>query len=167
MKTRRIVWIVVIVLLAGAAVTVNAGELRINARAALTTLSLRVGVEYRFGRYLGVQADIGSSINIFTADLCGVVYLLDASSPWQVNLLVGVPNAGVNWLFDEGMVTVGGSVGVSYRFDNDVSLGGLLGAGYPFFFVPGSGWEIRKDTNLPLGVWPDAAVFLSFVPRRR
>jgi hypothetical protein len=163
----RVLIVAAVLLLFVPVITATAGELRITARAALTTLSLRVGVEYRFGRYLGLQADIGSSINVFTADLCGVIYLLDAANPWQVNLLLGVPNAGANWLFDEGMVTLGGSVGVSYRLSNDVSLGGLLGAGFPFFFVPGSGWETRPEADLPLGLWPDAAIFVSFPPCRR
>mgnify|MGYP001081212410 CR=1 FL=1 len=167
MKRRVLVIVLLIVMFFVTPAYAKAGELRITARAALTTLSLRVGVEYRFGRFLGVQADIGSSIMMFTADLCGVIYLLDDANPWQVNLMLGVPNAGANWLFDEAMVTSGGSVGVSYRFSSNVSLGGLLGAGFPLFFVPGSGWETRPEANLPLGLWPDAAIFVSFPPCRR
>ena len=161
---RRVFAIAFVFLLVVGVMAADSGELRITARAALTTLSLRVGVEYRIGRYLGIQANVGSSIQIFTADLCGVIYLIDAANPWQVNILLGVPNAGVNWLFDEAMTTFGGSLGVSYRFNNNVSLGGLLGAGFPLFFVPGSGWETRDDTGLPLGLWPDAAIFVSFPP---
>lgn len=135
------------------------GDLRITIRADWM-FTLRAGVEYRFGRYLGIQADIGTNVLTVAADLCAVVYVMEPESPWQFNLLLGIPHAGMPLTLDGGMVTLGGSIAAGYRFENDFGLDFRLGEGFPFFFEEGK--DVIRDVGFPFGLWPDIALGVSF-----
>jgi len=156
-------WILVILCLMVAA-TAFGGDLRVTIRADWM-FSLRAGIEYRFGRYFGIQADLGTNTQLLAADLCGVFYAMEPESPWQFNLLFGIPNAATPLtIVDGGFVSVGGSIGVGYRFENDFGLDFRVGEGFPFFFEEGK--DMIRDISFPFNLWPDVAFGVSFPPRR-
>jgi hypothetical protein len=140
-----------------------AGDLRITIRADWM-FTLRAGIEYRFGRYFGIQTDIGTNTQIVAVDICGVVYALPSESPWQVNLLLGIPNAGMPLTFGAGFVSIGGAVGIGYRLESGMGLDFRLGEGFPFFFEEGK--EVIRDISFPLNLWPDLAIGISLPTRR-
>ncbi|MBU8914201.1 MAG: hypothetical protein KOO61_09275 [Spirochaetales bacterium] len=153
-------WILTLLVLMMAA-TVFGGDLRVTIRADWM-FTLRAGIEYRFGRYFGIQTDIGTNTQLLAADLCGVFYAMDAESPWQVNFLFGIPNAAMPLSFNAGFISVGGSIGVGYRFENDFGLDFRVGEGFPFFFEEGK--DMIRDISFPFDLWPDVAFGVSFPP---
>ena len=131
------------------------GDLRITIRADWM-FTLRAGIEYRFGRYFGIKTGVGTNTQMLAVDACGVFYAMGPESPWQFNLLVGIPNAGMPMTFDSGFVSVGGSVAIDYRFENDFGLDFRVGEGFPFFFENGK--DVIRDISFPLNLWPDVAL---------
>ena len=69
-------WILVFLCLM-MATTAFGGDLRITIRADWM-FTLRAGIEYRFGRYFGIQTDIGTNTQLLAADVCGVFYAMEA-----------------------------------------------------------------------------------------
>lgn len=122
--------------------------------------TLRAGIEYRFGRYLGIKADIGTNFVQVAGDLCGVLYAIAPESPWQANLLFGVPNIGAPVTLDGVMVSPGVSVETGYRWTSGVGVDLRLGEGFPFFFEEGK--DIIRPVSLAFGLWPDIALGVSF-----
>ena len=151
-------WFLVFLVLLMAA-TAFGGDLRVTIRADWM-FTLRAGIEYRFGRYFGIQTDIGTNTQLLAADLWGAFYAMEPESPWQFNLFLGIPNASMPLSFDAGFISVGGSIGVGYRFENNFGLDFRVGEGFPFFFEEGK--DMIRDINFPFGLWPDVAFGVSF-----
>ena len=137
----------------------HAGELRLSVRADWM-LTLRAGLEYRFNRYLGIQGSIGTNTLVVAADLAAVVYAFPGTSAWQLNLLVGIPNAAVPVSLDGGFVSFGGSLQASYRLPNALGIDFRIGEGFPLFFEGDS--DTIRDVDFPFGLWPDLGLGVSF-----
>ncbi len=153
-------WIFLISLIFVAFFT-SAGELRLDVSADWM-LTIRGGIEYRFNRFLGVQTKIGTNTQLLAFDFTGVFYFLDETTPWRINLLAGIPNAAMPLTFNAGMISVGASILVGYRFKNELTVDLRIGAGFPFFFEEGK--SVIRDIQFPFGLWPDLAVIFSFPP---
>lgn len=129
-------------------------------------LSLRYGMEHRFNDRIGGRFDIGASpVGLIVADVLMFVYLLPESKKWQVNICAGITNAGVPFSFNEAMVALGASVLVRRRLTDILNFEFRLGEGFPFFFAKDK--DIIRDTDLPLGLWPDIMIGLSWTPRKK
>jgi hypothetical protein len=124
-------------------------------------LGTRVGAEVFLAPRVSIRADGGVSIfGLVLADALLGVSLADPEAPVAMQLLLGVPNAGTPVTFAGAMVSVGGTLHPSVRLGECCRLGVRLGAGFPFFFERDR--PIIRETRLPLGLWPDAGVDLTW-----
>ncbi len=127
-------------------------------------LSLRLGAETELGNRTRLKGDFGASLlGLVVADALLVVPLMEPAEPWNLDLLLGIPNAAAPVTFAGGMVSVGGSIRVGRRLRTGNRLSLRLGGGYPFFFEPNR--PVMRDTNLPLNLWPDIGLELRLTPR--
>jgi hypothetical protein len=137
----------------------TANELRITARADWM-LTLRSGVEYHFHRNIGIQADLGTNLQLIALDAGVVFFILDEDQPWRLNVILGIPNAAMPLTYPAGMLSFGGSAALGYGFRNGFTLDIRVGAGYPLFFEHDR--EMIRDTGFPLHLWPDLAIVGGF-----
>lgn len=117
---------------------------------------LSVGIRVRANRPLGFQASLGANTLLIAGSLNGLVFLRAPEHPWQVNILFGVPCASVPLSFDGGMLSLGGSIGFSYRFPSQRALELRGGGGFPLFF------EAGKPFVRDIRFWPDLSIGMSF-----
>lgn len=97
-------------------------------------LGIRGGLEYRFNRYAGIRSDLGVSIlGLAIADVLGVVYFLPEKSSFEVNFLLGVPNALAPLTFEAGMVSFGGALFLGYKTKNKYVWYIRIGEAFPLF----------------------------------
>jgi hypothetical protein len=145
-----------------AAVAVPSQELRSLARLDWM-LTLRGGVEWQFGRVVGVRAGLGTNTRLLAADAGLQFDLAPDALRFRWKIVIGVPNAAMPFT-PAGIISLGGSMIFGVRFESGVSLDFRIGSGYPLFFE--SGESMFRDTSFPLGLWPDLAVTLGFQARR-
>lgn len=125
-------------------------------------LSMRIGIEYRFLPILGFRTDIGASIlGMLVGDVFFVFYLFPEQDNFQLNIMLGVPNAGMPFTFNTGMISLGASLAVGWRFSKFFSMHLHIGAGFPLFFEQGR--DMIRDINYPLGLWPDLGLGFSLI----
>ena len=140
------------------------------------SLGIRGGVEYRFNRYSGIRGDIGiSMLQVPSASLFYVVYLMPENEKLRLNFLFGVPNImtpfELNPFKPYLMTSFGGSFLIGYNFTDFISADLRLGGGLPLFFgdkdkpilrpflrlpIPGS------EEVFPLYFFPDLAASVNF-----
>ena len=126
-------------------------------------LGVRFGVEAPLSARLSARADLGISMfGLITGDALLGVALVEPSGPAAVLLLLGVPNAGAPVTFAGAMMSVGGTIQPSVRVGERCRLGLRIGAGFPFFFEANR--PVVRETNLPLGLWPDAGIDVAWRP---
>jgi hypothetical protein len=124
-------------------------------------LSVRGGLEHRLDSRLGFKGDLGVSImGLLTADAFFVAYFLPPESNFRLNLLIGVPNAGVPLSFTAGMVSFGGSIQFGFHLTENVLMDIRLGAGFPLFFEEDK--DVIRDIPFPLDLWPDFTISVDF-----
>jgi hypothetical protein len=124
-------------------------------------LSVRGGIEHRLDSRLGFKGDLGVSImGLLTADAFFVAYFLPPESDFRLNLLIGVPNAGVPLSFTAAMVSFGGSLQFGFHLTENVLMDIRLGAGFPLFFEEDK--DVIRDIAFPLDLWPDLTVSVDF-----
>jgi hypothetical protein len=124
-------------------------------------LSISGGIEHRFNPKLGVKGDLGVSVmGLLTADAFAVAYFLPPESDFRLNLLIGVPNAGVPLSFTAAMVSFGLSIQFGFHLTENVLMDIRLGAGFPLFFEEGK--EVIRDIAFPLDLWPDFTISVDF-----
>lgn len=120
-------------------------------------LALRIGGETEHQGPVRYKGDLGISLlGLIVGDVLLVVPLLPPEDSWKLDLLFGVPNAAAPVTMEGAMVSTGLScrIGHTLRSGNILSL--RLGAGFPFFFEEGR--PIIRETQVPLGLWPDIGV---------
>jgi hypothetical protein len=114
----------------------------------------RAGLEYYVDPGFAWKADIGMQpFGLIIADAFGVIGLLPYAHRFRLNLLVGIPYAGMPIGYPGGMVAFGGSVEVGWWANHRVSLNLRIGGGFPLFFERGE--DMIRDTQFPLNLWPD------------
>jgi hypothetical protein len=124
-------------------------------------LGVRCGIEYRFHPSLGVRFDSGVALyGLVLADAFFLLYLLPEDSPFECNILAGIPNAGVPFTFNASMVSFGLSLMVRYWWNEVFGIDLRVGAGFPLFFEKGK--EIIRDVMFPLELWPDLVLGITF-----
>jgi hypothetical protein len=120
----------------------------------------RVGLEYYIDPGFAWKADIGfQPFGLVTADAFGVIGLLPYGHRYRVNLLVGIPFAGMPAGYPGGLVSFGGAIEVGWWANHRVSLNLRIGAGFPLFFEKDA--DVIRDTQFPLNLWPDLAFSLT------
>jgi hypothetical protein len=123
-------------------------------------LSLRAGMEHRYSERLGLKYDLGvGATGTVVADAFMVVYLLPDTSRWELDLCLGMPNAGVPIGAGAGMVSLGLSLLVRRELGERMAIDLRLGEGFPLFFE--SGTDVVRDISFPLELWPDVTLGLS------
>ena len=137
------------------AVGLPADEMRITVRADWM-LTIRTGLEYRFHRFVGVQAELGTNLQLVAMDAGMVIFILDEDQPWRLNVIFGIQNAAMPLTYPAGMLSLGGSAAMGYRFKSGFTLDIRVGAGYPLFFKRDK--DMTRNTGFPLNLWPDVAI---------
>lgn len=89
-------------------------------------------------------------------------WVLDPSVPVNVQILLGVPNAAAAMTLAGAMVSVGGTLRPSVEVGTRCRLGIRIGAGFPVFLERDR--PVVRETNLPLGLWPDAGIDIAWRP---
>jgi hypothetical protein len=129
-------------------------------------LGVLAGIEHKFNDHIGLRGDFGLAIpGLVIVDALFMVYFLPDTYRWQVGLGVGVPNAGMPFSFDAGMVSLGGTVLTRFKASDKLNIDFRLGAGFPLFFEKDN--DVIRDTGFPLGLWPDLMLGVSFELRKR
>ena len=124
-------------------------------------LSVSGGLEHRLDSRLGFKGDLGVSVmGLLTADAFFVAYFLPPESDFRLNLLIGVPTAGVPLSFNGGMVSFVGSIQFGFHLTENVLMDIRLGAGFPLFFEAGK--DVVRDIQFPLDLWPDFTISVDF-----
>ena len=140
------------------------------------TLGIRGGIEYRFNRYSGIRGDIGiSMVQIPSASLSYVLYLLPEDKKMRLNLLFGIPNFilpfEVNPFRPYPMISFGGSFLIGYKFTDSISTDFRIGGGFPLFLGEKDKPIVRPFLRLPipgskevfpLYLFPDLAASVNF-----
>lgn len=120
-------------------------------------LGLRWGKEVRQEQKHGFRWDIGGSLfGTIEADAFYIYYLSPKDSEWQINLLAGIPNAGIPLSFNAAMISFGGAIQFRKQLDQNSSFDIRLGAGFPLFFEEGK--DVIRDIGFPLNLWPDISI---------
>lgn len=128
------------------------------------TLGVRLGEETELCDWARFKVDIGASLfGLVVADALLVLPLIEPKQFWNVDLLIGIPNAATPVTFPGGMFSIGASVRIGCRMPSKHRLSLRIGAGYPFFLEPGR--PVIRDTNLPVDFWPDLALEYRLAPR--
>lgn len=119
-------------------------------------MSIRAGIEHRFNPRFGLKSDAGIGIpGIIVVDAFGVVYLLPESSPWELNICAGIPNAGIPIGATAAMASFGASLLTRREFTERISADLRIGAGFPLFFEKDK--DMIRDISFPFDLWPDLA----------
>lgn len=122
-------------------------------------LYIRAGIEYRISRYFGMKVNAGFTFyGLIGADAGVVFYFLPIESPWQLNILAGIPNISFVPVPSNPacMISFGASLLTGYSFTEKLMVYGRIGGGFPLFFEEDK--EMIRDIGFPLGLWPDIAV---------
>ena len=160
MGIRRLIFVAVICFSSASALPADAPDLQYHIMADWQ-LGLRFGVEAPLSARFSARGDLGlSMLGLILGDALLGVSLVDPEAPVDVQVLLGVPNAGAPVTFAGAMVSLGGALRPSVRVGECCRLGLRIGAGYPFFFEPGR--PVVRETNLPLGLWPDAGIDITW-----
>ncbi len=123
--------------------------------------SIRGGIEHKFNHRLGIKSDIGISFfGLLNADALLVVYLLPEKYRWELNICAGILNIATTIPFEGAMISLGGSLLTRFKINEKVSLDLRIGGGFPLFFEKNE--DIIRDSNFPLGLWPDFVLGVSF-----
>lgn len=129
-------------------------------------LGVRFGVEAPLSPRLSARGDLGlSMLGLILGDALVGVSLFDPSAPVNVQILIGVPNAAAAMTLAGAMASVGGTLRPSVEVGTRCRLGIRIGAGFPFFFERDR--PVVRETNLPLGLWPDAGIDITWRPSNR
>lgn len=129
-------------------------------------LGVLAGIEHRVNDHIGLRGDVGLAIfGLVIADALFMVYFLPDNYRWQVGLGAGVPNAGMPFSFNAGMVSLGGTVLTRFKASDKLNIDLRLGTGFPLFFEKDR--DIIRDISFPLELWPDFMLGLSFTMRKR
>lgn len=129
----------------------------LNSLSSTWYLGIRWGKEIRQEQNHGYRWDIGGSLfGTIEADAFYVFYLSPKDSEWQMNLLAGVPNAGIPLSLNAAMISFGSSIQFRKQLDKNTSFDFRIGAGFPLFFEKGK--DVIRDINFPLNLWPDINV---------
>ncbi len=152
--------IMIILFLAGILYPLTAGETSYSL-AIDWQLSVQGGIEHRFNDSIGIEGSLGASLTGLIAAECYLLY--DASllpDPWFDMFLIGIPNFFLVPTFEGAMLSLGGAAEAGRMLGDTLALSLRAGAGFPIFFE-GGGVTVR-DTNFPLGIWPEVSILLSF-----
>ncbi len=119
---------------------------------------VRFGAEYEISPCFALKSDIGTTLFSFegnlviTYDIFGVWELLKKNSPFQINLLFGLPYNMYVFGVNSEMYSFGCSLEFGYRFNKKYALYFRGGGGYPVYYNSGK-WSSGI-------LWPDAALEL-------
>jgi len=124
-------------------------------------LGIRCGYEYNFNNILGLKADAGVGIpGIIMADVFFTTRIFTNNPHWQFIICSGIPNILMPIGTLAFMVSPGLSVLIRRKISERLNIDLRIGEGFPLFFEKGK--KIIRDVDLPLGLWPDLNVGVSF-----
>jgi len=124
-------------------------------------LGIRFGYEYNFNNHIGIKTGIGVGIpGIIMAEAFLTVKTFCDNPLWQFTICSGIPNIMMpigTWAL---MISPGVSVLIRRKISENLNINLRIGEGFPLFFEKGK--DVIRDVNLPLGLWPDLNIGVSF-----
>ena len=124
-------------------------------------LGIRFGYEYNFNSRVGLKTDAGIGIpGIIMVDMFITTRIFNPNPPWQFILCGGIPNILMPVGEPAFMLSPGVSILIRRKVSKRSNIELRIGEGFPLFFEKGK--KVIRDINLPLGLWPDFNIGISF-----
>ncbi len=165
MKTKTLIFVLLLSCFSPLFIYSQTGDFRFNIAFGAPSLDLRVGVEYQFNDYLGIAANIGTTMLIFigfneiTYDITPVIYLTKKTLglPIETDIVVGITDGVIVFTTPVAyMWNLGATLRSAFLINEKISIGSSLGVGYPLFYKDN---HFSAGSNIPLGIWPHLEIF--------